>query len=287
MMRILQETEHGAEQHQQEEEEEEVEENQIDDDSIDEAPPPPAAADDDESPHVASVSAEVVVRRPRHMRRKGRYNPNFLAAGETAPSATTATTAAVKAAAADEEMQEQSEQELAEEEEEEEGVEVGLTPEEKFERAASSAHGKGRRAPEHLDNTDRKRRRCVVTRAVAREIAGVSPPRRCGDAAAEEATGTTDRASAATIVVTAVTEVTAVAVAATGRVQLPEAVTAGRDLVTAEYALQGGKLRAARAERVVAQIKVARAEVAQRIAEKQVAVLEANLVDIQLDNFEV
>mmetsp|Transcript_35804 Transcript_35804/g.57588 ORF Transcript_35804/g.57588 Transcript_35804/m.57588 type:complete len:221 (+) Transcript_35804:429-1091(+) len=217
------------------------------------------------------------------MRRKGRYNPNnFLAAGETAPSATTATTAAVKAAAADEEMQEQSEQELAEEEEGEEGVEVGLTPEEKFERAASSAHGKGRRAPEHLDNTDRKRQRRVVTRAVAREIAGVSPPGRCGDAAAEEATGTTDRASAATIVVAA-TVVTAVAVAATGRVQLPEAVTAGRDLVTAEYALQGGTLRAARAERVVAQIKVARAEVAQRIAEKQVAVLEANLVDIELE----
>jgi len=206
-MRILQETEHGAEQHQQEEEEEEVEENQIDDDSIDEAPPPPAAADDDESPHVASVSAEVVVRRPRHMRRKGRYNPNFLAAGETAPS-TAGTTAA-----------------------------------------------------------------------------GVSPPGRCGDAAAEEETRTTDRASATAIVVAA-TVVTAVAVAATGRVQLPEAVTAGRDLVTAEYALQRGTLRAARAVRVVAQIKVARAEVAQRIAERQVAVLEANLVDIQLENSE-
>jgi hypothetical protein len=213
-----------------------------------------------------------------------------LAAGETAPSATTATTAAVKAAAADEEMQEQSEQELAEEEEEEEeGVELGLTPEEKFDGAASSAHGKGRRAPEHLDNTDRKRQRCVVTRAVAREIAGVSPPGRCGDAAAEEETRTTDRASATAIVVaaTVVTAVTAVAVAATGRVQLPEAVTAGRDLVTAEYALQRGTLRAARAVRVVAQIKVARAEVAQRIAEKQVAVLEANLVDIQLENSEV
>mmetsp|Transcript_35805 Transcript_35805/g.57591 ORF Transcript_35805/g.57591 Transcript_35805/m.57591 type:complete len:140 (+) Transcript_35805:429-848(+) len=139
------------------------------------------------------------------MRRKGRYNPNnFLAAGETAPSATTATTAAVKAAAAEEE-----------------------------------------------------------TRTTER-----------------------DRASAAAIAVAA-TAVTAVAVAATGRVQLPEAVTAGRDLVTAEYALQGGTLRAARAERVVAQIKVARAEVAQRIAEKQVAVLEANLVDIQLENSEV
>mmetsp|Transcript_35800 Transcript_35800/g.57576 ORF Transcript_35800/g.57576 Transcript_35800/m.57576 type:complete len:136 (+) Transcript_35800:429-836(+) len=132
------------------------------------------------------------------MRRKGRYNPNnFLAAGETAPSATTATTAAVKAAAAEEE-----------------------------------------------------------TRTTER-----------------------DRASAAAIAVAA-TAVTAVAVAATGRVQLPEAVTAGRDLVTAEYALQRGTLRAAR---VVAQIEVARAEVAQRIAEKQVAVLEANLVDIELE----
>ena len=203
-MRILQETEHGAEQHQQEEEGEEVEERQIEDDSIGEAPPPPAAADDDESPHVASVSAEVVVRRPRHMRRKGRYNPNFLAAGETAPS-TAGTTAA-----------------------------------------------------------------------------GVSPPGRCGDAAAEEETRTTDRASATAIVVAA-TVVTAVAVAATGRVQLPEAVTARRDLVTAEYALQRGTLRAAR---VVAQIEVARAEVAQRIAEKYVAVHEANLVDIQLENLE-
>ena len=196
-MRILQETEHGAKQHRQEEEEEEVEERQIDDDSIDEAPPPPAAADDDESPHVARVSAEVVVyvvRRPRHMRRKGRYTPNFLAVGETAPSATTATTAAVEAAAADEETQEQNEQELAEEEEEEEeGVELGLTPEEKFDGAASSAHGKGRRAPEHLDNTDHKRQRCVVTRAVARAIAGVSLPGRCGETAAEEETGTTDR----------------------------------------------------------------------------------------------
>jgi hypothetical protein len=128
------------------------------------------------------------------MRRKGRYNPNFLAAGETAPSATTATTAAVEAAAADEETQEQNEQELAEEEEEEEeGVELGLTPEEKFDGAASSAHGKGRRAPEHLDNTDHKRQRCVVTRAVARAIAGVSLPGRCGETAAEEETGTTDR----------------------------------------------------------------------------------------------
>jgi hypothetical protein len=204
MMRILQETEHGVEQHRQEEEEEEVEAKQIDDDSIDEAPPPPAAADDDESPHVARVSAEVVVyvvRRPRHMRRKGRYTPNFLAAGETAPSATTATTAAVKAAAAEEE-----------------------------------------------------------TRTTER-----------------------DRASAAAIAVAA-TAVTAVAVAATSRVQPPEAVTAGRDLMTVEYALQRGTLRAARAVRAVVQLKVAQAEVAQRIAEKQVAVLEANLVDIELEN---
>jgi|AntAceMinimDraft_12_1070368.scaffolds.fasta_scaffold45864_2 hypothetical protein len=66
--------------------------------------------------------------------------------------------------------------------EEEAGTDApSMTLEEKFDGAVSSAHGKGRRAPEDIDNTDPKRQRRVVTRAVARKIAGASPPGRRGN----------------------------------------------------------------------------------------------------------